>query len=72
MTNVGQFCFGILIGFGIFIILYVIFAPWLAQIDISKNTKSIAKELEEMNKTLKDLKRSVERKENDKKSTDEF
>lgn len=60
MTNVGQFCFGILIAFGIFGILYVIFAPWLAQIDISKNTKSIAKELEEMNKTLKDLKRSAE------------
>jgi len=69
MTNVGQFIFGILLALGIFII---IFAPWLAQIDISKNTKSIAKELEEMNKTLKDLKRSVERKENDKKSTDEF
>ena len=63
MTNVGQFCFGILLALGIFIILYVIFAPWLAQIDISKNTKSIAKELEEMNKTLKDLKRSVEREE---------
>lgn len=60
MTNVGQFCFGILLALGIFIILYVIFAPWLAQIDISKNTKSIAKELEEMNKTLKDLKRSAE------------
>lgn len=44
-------------------ILCVIFAPWLAQIDISKNTKSIAKELEEINRTLKDLKRSAERKE---------
>lgn len=44
-------------------ILYVIFAPWLAQVDISKNTESIAKELKEINKTLKDLKRSVERKE---------
>ena len=63
MTNVGQFCFGIFLALGIFIILYVIFAPWLAQIDISKNTKSIAKELEEINKTLKDLKMSVERKE---------
>lgn len=63
MTNVGQFIFGILLALGIFIILYVIFAPWLAQIDISKNTKRIARELEEMNKTLKDLKRSVERKE---------
>ena len=59
MTIVGQ----ILLGIGIFGILYVIFAPWLAQIDISKNTKRIAKELEEINKTLKDLKRSTERKE---------
>ena len=63
MSNVEQFCFGILITFGILGILYVIFAPWLAQIDISKNTKSIAKELEEINKTLKELKSSAERKE---------
>ena len=61
MSNVEQFCFGILIAFGILGILYVIFAPWLAQIDISKNTKSIAKELEEINKTLKELKSSAER-----------
>ena len=59
MTIVEQ----ILLGIGIFGILYVIFAPWLAQIDISKNTKRIAKELEEINKTLKDLKRSAEMKE---------
>ena len=63
MTNVGQFIFGILLALGIFIILYVIFAPWLAQIDISKNTERIAKELEEINKTLKDIKSSAERKE---------
>lgn len=59
MTVVEQILFGI----GVFGILYVIFAPWLAQIDISKNTKSIAKELEEINKTLKDLERSRERRE---------
>lgn len=53
----------IFLGISIFCILYVIFAPWLAQIDISKNTKSIAKELGEINKTLKDLKRSAERRE---------
>lgn len=53
----------IFLGIGIFCILYVIFAPWLAQIDISKNTKSIAKELGEINKTLKDLKRSAEKRE---------
>ena len=63
MSNVEQFCFGILIAFGILGILYVIFAPWLAQIDISKNTGDIAKELEEINKTLKELKWNAERRE---------
>lgn len=63
MTNVEQLFFDILIAFGILGILYVIFAPWLAQIDISKNTDNIAKELEEINKTLKELKISAERKE---------
>lgn len=59
MTVVEQ----ILLGIVVFVILYIIFAPWLAQIDISKNTDSIAKELEEINKTLKELKSSVERRE---------
>lgn len=61
MTIVEQ----IFLGISVFCILYVIFAPWLAQIDISKNTKSIAKELEEINRTLKDLKRSAEREKNE-------
>lgn len=56
MTIVEQICFGILV----LAILYVIFAPWLAQIDISKNTESIAEELEEINKTLKTLEEAVE------------
>ena len=57
MTIVEQICLGIVC----LAILYVVLAPWLAQIDISKNTKSIAKELEEINKTLKELKSSAER-----------
>lgn len=57
MTIVEQISLGIVVC----VIVYVIFAPWLAQIDISKNTKSIAKELEEINKTLKELKSSAER-----------
>ena len=59
MTILAQICLGLLASG----LLYVIFAPWLAQIDIGKNTEKIAKELEEINETLKDLKKSVERKE---------
>lgn len=63
MTTAQQFLFGFLLVILASVSLYVIFAPWLAQIDISKNTKSIADELRKLNGTLQELKEKIEGKE---------